>query len=86
MRNPWLTIPPSDYQGHMSLPEIGQAWMQGEAFEAILRAHSSRSAAARGCAGHGAGVRSSRRAGGASGSEWLRHSKAGSPARTVFAC
>jgi hypothetical protein len=30
VRNPWLEIPLSDYEGHMELPQIGQAEMLAE--------------------------------------------------------
>jgi hypothetical protein len=32
--NPWLHIPLADYEGHMALPEIGQACMLADQFEA----------------------------------------------------
>ena len=30
MSNPWLSIPLEDYEGHMSLPAVGQAQMLAE--------------------------------------------------------
>jgi hypothetical protein len=32
MSNPWLNIPLADYEGHMSLPAVGQAQMIAEQF------------------------------------------------------
>lgn len=37
MRNPWLDIPLADYEGHMSLPHVGQAVLLGDVFEGALR-------------------------------------------------
>ena len=51
MRNPWLEIPLEDYEGHMSLPSIGQAKMLADHFDLLIRQHSPRSVAIIGCAG-----------------------------------
>jgi hypothetical protein len=51
MRNPWLDIPLAEYEGHMSLPTIGQAEMLAEQFESQLRTHTPISVAVLGCAG-----------------------------------
>jgi SAM-dependent methyltransferase len=51
MRNPWLEIPLEDYEGHMSLPSIGQAQMLAEHFDSLIRQHSPASVAVIGCAG-----------------------------------
>lgn len=51
MRNPWLDIPLEDYEGHMSLPEIGQAKMLADQLERLLKRNSPRSLALIGCAG-----------------------------------
>ena len=51
MSNPWLTIPLSDYEGHMSLPSIGQADMLASQFAALLAEFSPTSIAVIGCAG-----------------------------------
>src|ERR1700733_5029312 len=49
--NPWLNIPLDDYEGHMSLPEVGQAQMiADELHHAVLR-WAPRSIAVIGCAG-----------------------------------
>jgi predicted TPR repeat methyltransferase len=49
--NPWLTIPLADYEGHMALPEVGQARLLADLFAAELRARSPSSVAVLGCAG-----------------------------------
>jgi len=49
--NPWRDIPLAEYEGHMSLPGIGQAEMLAEQFEALLTAHTPSSVAIIGCAG-----------------------------------
>ncbi len=51
MRNPWLDIPLSDYEGHMRLPEIAQAQLLADVFEEQLAIHKPRSLAMLGCAG-----------------------------------
>jgi ubiquinone/menaquinone biosynthesis C-methylase UbiE len=49
--NPWLEIPLEDYEGHMSLPAVGQAGYLADALERVAREHSPASAAIIGCAG-----------------------------------
>ncbi len=51
MRNPWLEIPLSDYESHMSLPTIAQAEMLAAELSAALRRFSPESVAVVGCAG-----------------------------------
>lgn len=51
MRNPWLEIPLADYEGHMSLPSIGQAKMLADHFDSLIRQYSPASVAIIGCAG-----------------------------------
>ena len=51
MKNPWLTIPLEDYEGHMALPDVGQAKMLVDEFEDLLRAYGPTSVALIGCAG-----------------------------------
>lgn len=51
MRNPWLDIPLADYEGHMSLPAVGQAQLIADELASLVRAHSPRSVAIVGCAG-----------------------------------
>jgi hypothetical protein len=36
MKNPWLDIPLSDYEGHMALPEVAQAQLLADVFSAQL--------------------------------------------------
>jgi hypothetical protein len=51
MSNPWLDIPLDDYEGHMSLPTVGQAQMLAEQlYRAIVR-WTPTSIAVIGCAG-----------------------------------
>lgn len=50
-RNPWLNIPLADYEGHMSLPSIGQAQMLADQFELLIARRSPASVAIFGCAG-----------------------------------
>jgi hypothetical protein len=61
--NPWLTIPLADYEGHMALPDVGQAPMLAAEFETLLNAYGPVSAALIGCAG-GNGFDEAIRAGG----------------------
>jgi SAM-dependent methyltransferase len=49
--NPWLDIPLADYEGHMSLPDIGQAAMLAGEFGALLARYRPSSVAVIGCAG-----------------------------------
>ena len=51
MRSPWLDIPLADYEGHMSLPGIGQSDMLATQFAALLAEWAPVSAAVVGCAG-----------------------------------
>jgi ubiquinone/menaquinone biosynthesis C-methylase UbiE len=51
MRNPWLDIPLLDYEGHMALPNIGQAQLLSDVFASTLRKYEPRSVAVLGCAG-----------------------------------
>ena len=51
MENPWLSIPLAEYEGHMALPEIGQAEMLASELEFAVRRYSPKSVAVIGCAG-----------------------------------
>jgi SAM-dependent methyltransferase len=51
MENPWLNIPLAEYEGHMALPEIGQAEMLAGELEFAVRQYSPKSVAVIGCAG-----------------------------------
>lgn len=51
MNNPWLTIPLEDYEGHMAMPDVGQARMLANEFEELLKIYAPTSAALIGCAG-----------------------------------
>src|ERR1700693_5946808 len=51
MSNPWLNIPLDDYEGHMSLPAVGQAQMIAEQLDRALERWSPTSIAVIGCAG-----------------------------------
>lgn len=51
MSNPWLTIPLEDYEGHMAMPDVGQAEMLANEFEDLLKTYAPSSAALIGCAG-----------------------------------
>jgi Methyltransferase domain len=51
MNNPWLDIPLEDYEGHMSLPDIGQAQMLAVQLERLIKRNAPRSFALIGCAG-----------------------------------
>ena len=51
MNNPWLTIPLKNYEGHMALPDVGQAKMLAIEFDELLRTYAPISAALIGCAG-----------------------------------
>ncbi len=51
MSTPWLDIPLEDYEGHMSLPAIGQAQMIAEQLDRALARWGPRSVAIIGCAG-----------------------------------
>ena len=49
--SPWLSIPLEEYEGHMALPEIGQAQMLAGELEFAVRRYSPKSIAIIGCAG-----------------------------------
>ena len=51
MRNPWLDIPLTDYEGHMGAPGVAQAPMLCDQLEAAVQQHAQRSVAVIGCAG-----------------------------------
>lgn len=51
MNNPWLEIPLSDYESHMSLPTIAQAEILAAQFSDALHQFSPESVAVIGCAG-----------------------------------
>ncbi len=51
MKHPWLSIPLSDYEGHMALPEVGQAQMLADLFAGQLDIRRPGSLAVIGCAG-----------------------------------
>jgi len=50
MTNPWLNIPASDYEGHMSLPEVNQLSFLGDVFKETLAKYDNSSIAYLGCA------------------------------------
>jgi hypothetical protein len=49
--NVWLQIPLRDYEGHMALPEVGQAQALAGEFGRLLREHRPASVALLGCSG-----------------------------------
>lgn len=49
MDNPWLHIPASDYEGHMSSPNIAQQQFLARTFQQALAQHNSTSIALLGC-------------------------------------
>jgi Methyltransferase domain len=51
MSNPWLEISLDDYEGHMSLPAVGQAQMIAEQLDRALNRWTPTSIAVIGCAG-----------------------------------
>ena len=51
MKNPWLEIPLSDYESHMSLPTIAQAEMLADEFSDARHQFAPNSVAIIGCAG-----------------------------------
>ena len=51
MSTPWLTIPLDDYEGHMSLPAIGQAQMIADQLDCALERWAPTRVAVIGCAG-----------------------------------
>lgn len=50
MNNPWLSIPASDYEGHMSLPQVDQLSFLGNVFKRTLAEYDSSSVLYLGCA------------------------------------
>lgn len=50
MINPWLNIPASDYEGHMSSPNVGQLSFLAKTFKESLENHDCRAVALLGCA------------------------------------
>jgi hypothetical protein len=51
MRNPWLMVPLSDYEGHMTSPEVAQLGVLAELFAEALRLRQPASVAVLGVAG-----------------------------------
>ena len=49
MTNPWLQIPASDYEAHMTLPEVAQAQAINELFASALKEYAPASLAVLGC-------------------------------------
>jgi SAM-dependent methyltransferase len=49
-RNPWLSIPASDYEGHMGSPPVQQLQYLGALFEDLIATHRPRDLAVLGCA------------------------------------
>lgn len=62
MNNPWLTIRLEDYEGHMAMPDVGQAKMLANEFGELLETYAPASVALIGCAG-GNGFEEAARAG-----------------------
>jgi ubiquinone/menaquinone biosynthesis C-methylase UbiE len=50
MKNPWLQIPASDYEGHMNSPAVGQQQFLGDVFKESLNKYDSTAIAILGCA------------------------------------
>jgi ubiquinone/menaquinone biosynthesis C-methylase UbiE len=50
-KNPWLTIPLADLEGHMAHPGVAQARLLSELFGEVVHCFSPRSVAVPGCAG-----------------------------------
>ena len=50
MINPWLQIPASDYEGHMSSPKVAQQSFLAQTFKELLERHDSSTIALLGCA------------------------------------
>jgi len=50
MTNPWLRIPASDYEGHMSSPNVAQQQFLAQTFKESLNKHDSSIIALLGCA------------------------------------
>jgi hypothetical protein len=51
MTNPWLQIPLSDYEAHMTLPHVRQAQLLSSILGSALETYTPRSIALLGCAG-----------------------------------
>ncbi|MDO9694209.1 MAG: class I SAM-dependent methyltransferase [Candidatus Latescibacteria bacterium] len=51
LTNPWLGIPLDDYEGHMALPDVGQARLLSDVFADALARYAPRAVAVLGCAG-----------------------------------
>lgn len=51
MSSPWLDLPLADYEGHMSMPSVGQAQMLADVFSSALEEFRPASVAVAGCAG-----------------------------------
>ena len=51
MSNPWLDVPLADYEGHMSLPQVGQDHLLAEVFDRAIKRWSPANIALIGCAG-----------------------------------
>ena len=51
MTNPWLHIPLEDYEGHMALPQVGQAQLLADVLAGAVEQYRPRSVAVLGCAG-----------------------------------
>ena len=49
MLNPWLQIPASDYEDHMSLPEVAQAQALNKLMASALKEYTPASIAVIGC-------------------------------------
>lgn len=50
MTNPWLTISPADYEGHMASPEVDQLSFLAHTFKESLRKYNCDTVALLGCA------------------------------------
>lgn len=50
MKNPWLNIPTSDYEGHMGFPEVNQLSFLKDVFKESLAKYDNSSIAYLGCA------------------------------------
>ncbi|MEW6197722.1 MAG: class I SAM-dependent methyltransferase [Planctomycetota bacterium] len=51
MDNPWLHIPLTDYEGHMTLPQVAQAQLLSDLFADVLDRYAPASVAVLGCSG-----------------------------------
>jgi ubiquinone/menaquinone biosynthesis C-methylase UbiE len=51
LKNPWLDIPLNDLEGHMSLPDVGQAQLLSDVFASALKEFLPQSVAIIGCSG-----------------------------------